>query len=410
LDCSYASYARDQNDPLTNTKFREDNDRFHFRVFSWIVVLPGSQPSVFWRIAEERSYNHSRTVGHVFENHMKRCPTCLRVYPEESLRFCRVDGTVLAAITTESQETLIKLPTLERRAPDTQSLQAEPASPRLSQITFDEAIEEYAAWLPSGDEILFSRERAGLRKVFRKNVVTGEEEQLTKGGYDEIQPTCSPDGRTMLFVRARASQVKLEPGDVFGVFLDGDIWDLDLASGKETKLIENAFNPDWSPDGKRIAFDASWVGPRRIWVVDSQGHNPQQLTSDSSEAVTHVRPRWSPDGTKIVFQNIERTKFDVRIVDLSNGRSLWVTNDAVQDINPVWSPSGRVRLLLVLSRGRHKHLARARCCRWHSIASAPAVDHRSRSGRRDCRIAGRQAPGIFDLATERRHLAIACFA
>ncbi len=188
-------------------------------MFSWIVVLPGSQPSVFWRIAEERSYNHSRTVGHVFENPMKRCPTCLRVYPEESLRFCRVDGAVLAAVTTESQDTLIKLPTLERRAPDTQSLQAEPASPRLSQITFDEAIEEYAAWLPSGDEILFSRERAGLRKVFRKNVVTGEEEQLTKGDCDEIQSTCSPDGRTVLFVRARASHVKLEPGDVFGMFL-----------------------------------------------------------------------------------------------------------------------------------------------------------------------------------------------
>jgi len=43
-------------------------------VFSWIVVLPGSQPSVFWRIAEERSYNHSRTVGHVFENPYEALP------------------------------------------------------------------------------------------------------------------------------------------------------------------------------------------------------------------------------------------------------------------------------------------------------------------------------------------------
>jgi len=56
-----------------------------------------------------------------------------------------VDGAVLSAV--ESQDTLIKLPTLERRTPDTQSLQAEGASPKLSQITFDEAIEEYAAWL-----------------------------------------------------------------------------------------------------------------------------------------------------------------------------------------------------------------------------------------------------------------------
>jgi Tol biopolymer transport system component len=271
---------------------------------------------------------------------MKRCPTCLRTYQEESLRFCRVDGAALSSVTSEAQETLIKLPDLERRAPDTQALQAEAASPKLSQITFDEAIEEYAAWLPSGEEFLFSRERAGVRNIFRKNIISGEERRLTKGDCDEIQPTSSPDGRTVLFVRARQARVKLEPGDVFGMFVDGDIWGLELASGKETKLIENAFNPDYSPDGKRIAFDASWVGPRRIWVVDSQGHNPQQLTSDSSEAVTHVRPRWSPDGTKVVFQNIERTKFDVRIFDLTTGRYVWVTNDAVQDFNPVWSPMG----------------------------------------------------------------------
>ena len=270
---------------------------------------------------------------------MKRCPTCLRVYQDDSVRFCRVDGTILSGITSDSQNTLLKLPRREGQVTETRSLQEQ--SPKLSQITFDEAIEEYPAWFPNGIEVLFSRERAGLRKIFRKNLTTGEETQVTKGDFDEIQPTCSRDGRTVLFVRSREPHVKLEPGDVFGVFSGGDIWAMDLASGTEKKLIQNAFNPDYSPDGKRLAFDASWVGPRRIWVVDSQGHNPQQLTSDSSEAVTHVRPRWSPDGEKMVFQNIERTKFDVRIVDLATGRSVWVTNDAVQDINPVWSPTGK---------------------------------------------------------------------
>lgn len=271
---------------------------------------------------------------------MKRCPTCFRTYVEESLRFCRVDGTLLAAVSAELLDTL-ELPSVERIAPDTSILQAQPLSRKLSQVTFDDAIEEYAAWMPGGTDILFCRDRGGSRKIFRKNIVTREESQLTKGDFDEIQPTSSPDGRTVLFVRARQEHVKLEPGDVFGMFVDGEVWALDLASGRETKLIVNGFNPDYSPDGKRIAFDASWVGPRRIWVVDSHGHNPQQLTSDTSEAVTHVRPRWSPDGTRIVFQNIERTKFDVRIVDLTSGRTTWVTNDAVQDIDPVWSPSGQ---------------------------------------------------------------------
>ena len=119
------------------------------------------------------------------------------------------------------------------------------------------------------------------------------------------------------------------------------MWAIDVATQRETILIQKAFNPDCSPDGKRIAFDASWAGPRRIWAVDRLGHNPQQLTSDVSEGISHVRPRWSPDGSRIVFQNIERTKFDVRVLDLANGKTNWITNDAVQDLNPDWSPTGR---------------------------------------------------------------------
>ncbi|MEP6741558.1 MAG: hypothetical protein ABJB61_03595 [bacterium] len=300
---------------------------------------------------------------------MKRCPTCLRVYQEESLRFCRIDGTLLSSATAAESQTL-KLNAPEHQALNTESLQPERASPKLSQITFDEAIEEYPAWLPDGESILFSRERAGLRKIFCKNITSGEESQLTTGDYDEIQPACSPDGKTALFVRSRKAHVKLEPGDVFGVFTDGDVWALDLVSGKEKKLIENASNPDYSPDGKRIAFDASWVGPRRIWLVDSQGHNPQQLTSDSSEAVTHVRPRWSPDGARVVFQNIERTKFDVRIVDLNTGRSVWVTNDAVQDINPAWSPTGQ-HVYFSSYRGGGINIWRARVAADGTPAGAP---------------------------------------
>ena len=270
---------------------------------------------------------------------MKRCPTCLRVYSDDSMRFCRFDGAELT-LYAESQDTLLKLPKLGDSARTTETLDHAP-TPQLSQITFDEAIEEYPAWSPDSEEIAFSREAAGIRSIWIKNITSGEERRLTTGDYDDIQPAWSPTAQTVLFVRSRQPKVKLEPGDVFGLFADGDIWAIDLATQKETRLIENAFNPDYAPDGKRIACDASWAGPRRIWAVDSLGYNPQQLTSDSSEGISHLRPRWSPDGRRLVFQNVERTKFDVRVFDLTNAKSIWVTNDAVQDLNPVWSATGR---------------------------------------------------------------------
>ena len=272
---------------------------------------------------------------------MKECPTCGRLFSDDSLRFCRIDGAALSDSASDSRETLLRLPRRSDELLTTGSL-PQPNPLRLSQTTFSEAIEEYPAWSPDAEAIVFSREAAGIRRIFIKSLASGDERRLTQGAHDDIQPAWSPDGKTILFVRGRNPKVKLEPGDVFGQFVDGDVWAIDVETLKETHVIQNAFNPDYSADGKRIAFDASWAGPRRIWAVDHLGHNPQQLTSDTSEAISHVRPRWGPDGQKIVFQNIERTKFDVRVLDLSLGRSIFITDDAIQDLNPVWSPTGRV--------------------------------------------------------------------
>ncbi|HSS18910.1 MAG TPA: hypothetical protein VLL54_02440 [Pyrinomonadaceae bacterium] len=272
---------------------------------------------------------------------MQRCPSCERVYADDSLKFCRADGTELRPFSEDARETLVKLPALGDRVSSTIPLTQTPLASKLSQITFAETIEQYPSWAPNGQEFAFSREDAGIRSVLVKNIATNEERKLTRGNYDDIQPSWSPDSNTILFVRARQPKVKLEPGDVFGTFADGDVWAIDVKTGKETRLAEKAFNPEYSPDGKRIAVDASWAGPRRIWTLDPRGHNPQQITSDISEGISHVRPRWSPNGTRIVFQNIERTKFDVRAVDLLTNQTTWITNDAVQDLNPVWSPAGR---------------------------------------------------------------------
>ena len=180
----------------------------------------------------------------------------------------------------------------------------------LSQLTFAEGVEEYPAWSPDGRSLLYAAEVGNIRKIFRKDLSSGEDSQITHGPADELQPAWSPDGKKILFVRARQPGVKLQPGDVFGQFDDADVWNFDLASGSEARLVEKAFNPSYSPSGDRIAVDASWVGPRRIWVLDREGHNPQQITTDTSEEVAHVAPAWSPDGKKIVFQNLVRTKFD----------------------------------------------------------------------------------------------------
>jgi Tol biopolymer transport system component len=318
---------------------------------------------------------------------MKRCPECRRDYYDDTLIYCLDDGNLLLEGPASVEQSTIILPggSFNDRSVFTPPSERPPIfqarMPKLSQITFSEAIEEYPSWSPNSEELAFSREEAGIRSIFVKNIITSEERQLTVGDHDDIQPTWSPDGRSILFVRARKPRVKLEPGDVFGLFYEGDIWAMDLETGNETRLIENAFNPDFALDGKRIAFDASWAGPRRIWAVDSLGHNPQQLTSDSSEGISHVRPRWAPDGRRIVFQNIERTKFDVRVFDLASARTFWVTSGRSSGPQPGLVANGEFHLFFVVSRRRHQHLACVAVAGRQSRRSTSANDYRRRAGR-----------------------------
>jgi len=211
---------------------------------------------------------------------------------------------------------------------------------KLAQLTTTEGLHEFPAWAPDEKSIAYSREVNGFKKIFVK-ALQGEPQQMTAGTGDDIQSKWTPDGQSILFVRSNQPRGKLEPGDVFGQYVNGDIWKKDLASGKEEKFLDNAFNPSFSPDGKTLAVDASWAGPRRIWIVDAQGHNPQQITSDSSEAVDHLEPNWSPDGKNIVFQNVERTKFSVKIVNAATRAVSALTDGRFHDLNPVWSHSGK---------------------------------------------------------------------
>ena len=310
---------------------------------------------------------------------MKRCPECRRDYYDDSLLYCLDDGSALlegpASTVDASEPATAVFPTVaipsERptlRHVDVagvdsswwkwiavtviglsvvtaaywflsrpKSVQTPPLQPKLTQITFADGIEEYPTWSSDGSRVAYSGEVGGVRKIFIKHLDSGDERQFTKGDSDDIQAAWSPDGSTILFVRAQKPNQKLQPTDVFGSFEGGDIWSIDVQSGTETKIVDDAFNPAFSPDGKSIAYDASRSGPRRIWTSNSGGYNPQQVSTDVSEEASHVRPRWSTDGTRLVFQNIERTKFNIRTVEVDGRKMTWITNDLYNNLNPIWS-------------------------------------------------------------------------
>ena len=122
-----------------------------------------------------------------------------------------------------------------------------------------------------------------------------------------------------------AARQRTEPGSILfsrGGDEDdecGTIWSVDPEGGDPRQLDvgpgENC-DPDWSPDGKHIAFSSNRSGTRlRIYVADSSGRNPVAITQPA--AGDDFIPAWSPDGTRIVFERRAPTRdsFNLFIVD-----------------------------------------------------------------------------------------------
>jgi Tol biopolymer transport system component len=125
----------------------------------------------------------------------------------------------------------------------------------------------------------------------------------------------------------------------------------DLDTGRIRQVTRGAlggYNPFWSPDGSRIAFD--WVsdGPcntpacNRIFLINADGTGRRALTPASRRCEGAA---WSPTGDRIAYvqwrpspEAVIRSSIWIRSVDGSEVRRL--TFAKAFDSAPVWSPDG----------------------------------------------------------------------
>mgnify|MGYP001112211507 FL=1 len=89
--------------------------------------------------------------------------------------------------------------------------------------------------------------------------------------------------------------------------------------------------------GGLIAFHSDSSGNREIWVMNTDGSNPQQITFNSAwDSV----PAWSPDGRELAFQSDRDGDFELYIYNLETGATRQVTRNSCADYCPTWSPDG----------------------------------------------------------------------
>jgi serine/threonine protein kinase/dipeptidyl aminopeptidase/acylaminoacyl peptidase len=93
----------------------------------------------------------------------------------------------------------------------------------------------------------------------------------------------------------------------------------------------------WTPDGK-IVYSSDASGNRDLWIMDQDGSNQKQLTSDAG---SNVSPAVSPDGRYIVFvSDRKEAKHNVWRIDIDGNNPKQLTTGS-HDRNPSFSPDGK---------------------------------------------------------------------
>lgn len=138
-------------------------------------------------------------------------------------------------------------------------------------------------------QIVFYSDRNGNDDLYLMTL-NGDERRLTGSLANEREPSCSPDGRSVVFA-----------SDATGSY---QLYLLPLDQTQPIPLTNSAgmnFAPTFSPDGQQIAFVSTRNnGIPTIWLMNADGSNQRQVTTELGRDTS---PSWSPDGRQLLFSS-----------------------------------------------------------------------------------------------------------
>ena len=210
---------------------------------------------------------------------------------------------------------------------DIMVVSADSGAPR--QLTSGPATDAPRNWLPDGSAVIFGRTGEGDDQTLVVPLDGGPVRRLAAEVKGSQHANLAPDGVKIGY-------------DVHVGGGEATVWVQDSAGAAPRQLTtENLENINaaylWSPDSRYIAYQSRRTGTSDIWIVDVTTGEQRQLTTDIRDDLT---PRWSPDGRWMAFISDRGGQTDIWMTPVEGGTALRLTNDRAIEFNPRWTPDG----------------------------------------------------------------------
>ena len=206
----------------------------------------------------------------------------------------------------------------------------------------------------------------------------------TRRGARDNEPTWSPDRRQIAFVRQIVVGTDFRGDSI----RQGHLMVMNADGTALRGLAANGHHPDWSPDGRLLAFVKDYAGDAKIWTIRPDKSAARQLARGTD-------PAWSPDGRRIAFSRylggVSQGEIFVMNSDGTSQRRLLARN--YQSLHPTWSPDGRLIAFLGYStHGLYVGVERTKC--------QPPCRRSLNEGRRRAEVVAGRLGGSFSSKDE----------
>jgi len=165
-----------------------------------------------------------------------------------------------------------------------------------SRFTFDPGDDIAPSWAPDGSRLIFASIRKGGGDLYQKALSgAGDAEVLLADTLGKYQGTSSPDGGFFVYVAGA------------GAVGRSDLWVLPLIGDRKPyPLFETTFvetQPQFSPDGKWIAYASNETGSLEVYMARFPGRGDRSRVSTAGGGW----PRWRRDGKEIFYLAADNT-------------------------------------------------------------------------------------------------------